>query len=126
MYRSRTPIVAPVSHEVVFPPQSGQPDSSHWGALLAGQQLAATDAMAKQMAIYGGIGVLTMSAISAAVTGASFAAYRKSGSVLMPALISGLGSLATGGILLWLLIRSAAAEADSRIVYAAAGAQMAR
>lgn len=82
-------------------------------------------AIAKTTATWGMIGVTTAALLSAGLTAAAFASYRKTDSVLLPALVSGLGSLTMGGALLYILVKSTTGTVNPKMIYAAAGAQLA-
>jgi len=80
----------------------------------------------RRFLLWGAGGVLLGATLSAGISALSFRSYRKTGSVLAPALWAGAGSLVVGGTLLLMFSRAIGQPLDQRVLALAAGAQFAK
>ncbi len=87
---------------------------------------AAKDARRKLL-IFGSLGIVGGAIVSAGVTALAFRSYRKSGSIVGPAIVSGIGSVLVGGTLLLIYAKFVGDPlgTDRRLLAATMGAQLA-
>lgn len=82
--------------------------------------------MQRRFMLYGLLGVVTGAAVTGGMTALALRSYRRTDSVAGPAIYSGLGSLAMGGTMIFLLSRVVGGKnIDPRLAAVAAGATMA-
>jgi hypothetical protein len=79
----------------------------------------------RELLAWGTVGVLLGATANCVVTALAFKSYKNSKSVWKPALWSGVGSLAIGGTLLWVLTQSMSQTVGPRAGAAFIGAKLA-